>query len=167
MIWQIFPCKVLADSHHFRFRSSNFRIQKLSNCCKVFSMIGQFSRIFWISFLARFGYSAHFCGPRIARSMVTTQKFHQQVEARHFAFCGLSGTEHFLATLQAKKVLQVLESSERGNNRTICNLSRDHLVSFCTIVRRYNEMSTFYRSFNQSKYYIEAVKYCCYWLKDL
>ena len=103
---------------------------------------------------------AHLCGgPRIARSMVTTQKFHQQVEARHFALCGLSGTEHFLATLQAKKVLQVLESSERGNNRTICNLSPDHLVSFCcTIVQQYNEMSTFSRSFNQSKYYIRNGK---------
>ena len=159
MIWHIFP-----DSHHFHFRSSNFHIKKLSNCCRL-----EYDRsIFWISFLARFGYSAHLCGPRIARSMVTTQKFHQQVEARHFAFCGLSGTEHFLATLQAKKVLQVLESSERGNNRTICNLSPDHLVSFCcTIVRRYNEMTSFYRSFNQSKYYIVSVKYCCYWLKDL
>ena len=123
-------------------------------------MIGRFSRIFE-SHLAGFSYLAHFCGPRIARSMVTTQKFHQQVEARHFAFCGLSGTEHFLATLQAKKVLQVLESIERGNNRTICILSRDHLVSFnSTIVRRYNEISTFYLSFNPSKYYIAAVKYC-------
>lgn len=66
--------------------------------------------------------------------MISAQELHEQVESGHLAFARLSGTKHFLATLQIRKV--ILHHSDAFYTAQALPGTLDAAPAFATTVRQ-------------------------------